>query len=209
MSWELSEEHEMFRKVVRDFAEAEIAPHAAQWDRDHYFPVDVVQAMGDLGLFGLVFPERVGRQRRRLRLAVRRDRRARPSRSVDGHHAVGRRRPRRQPDLPVRHRGAEGPLAARPRRRSSARRVRADRSRRRQRRRRDPHQGAAPRRRMGDRRQRRRSSRTRARRSPRSSRSRPAPTRASRRSSCRPARPGSSSSRRTASSAGTPAIRTA
>ena len=60
MSWELSEEHEMFRKVVRDFAEAEIAPHAAQWDRDHYFPVDVVHAMGDLGLFGLIFPERWG-----------------------------------------------------------------------------------------------------------------------------------------------------
>ena len=60
MSWELSEEHEMFRKVVRDFAEAEIAPHAAQWDRDHYFPIDVVRAMGDLGLFGLIFPERFG-----------------------------------------------------------------------------------------------------------------------------------------------------
>jgi short-chain 2-methylacyl-CoA dehydrogenase len=60
MSWELSEEHEMFRKVVRDFAEAEIAPYAAQWDRDHYFPIDVVRAMGDLGLFGLIFPERFG-----------------------------------------------------------------------------------------------------------------------------------------------------
>ena len=60
MSWELSEEHEMFRRVVRDFAEAEIAPHAAQWDRDHFFPVDVVRAMGDLGLFGLIFPERWG-----------------------------------------------------------------------------------------------------------------------------------------------------
>ena len=31
--WELSDEHEMFRGVVREFAEAEIAPHAAQWDR--------------------------------------------------------------------------------------------------------------------------------------------------------------------------------
>ncbi len=60
MSWELSDEHEIFRKVVRDFAETEIAPHAAQWDRDHYFPVDVVRAMGDLGLFGLIFPERWG-----------------------------------------------------------------------------------------------------------------------------------------------------
>ncbi len=59
-SWELSDDHEIFRRVVRDFAESEIAPHAAQWDRDHHFPVDVARAMGDLGLFGLVFPERWG-----------------------------------------------------------------------------------------------------------------------------------------------------
>jgi alkylation response protein AidB-like acyl-CoA dehydrogenase len=59
-NWELSEEHEAFRRVVRDFAEAEIGPHAAQWDRDHHFPVEVVTAMGDLGLFGLVFPEQWG-----------------------------------------------------------------------------------------------------------------------------------------------------
>ncbi len=49
----LSREHEDFRRPVREFAEAEIAPHVAQWDRDHHFPVDVVRAMGDLGLFGL------------------------------------------------------------------------------------------------------------------------------------------------------------
>lgn len=60
MDFDLSEEHEAFRKVVRDFAEHEIAPHAERWDRDHVFPVDVVQAMGDLGLFGLPFPERYG-----------------------------------------------------------------------------------------------------------------------------------------------------
>jgi short-chain 2-methylacyl-CoA dehydrogenase len=58
--WELSDEHEAFRRVVRDFAESEIEPHAAQWDLDHHFPTDVVRAMGDLGLFGLVFPERWG-----------------------------------------------------------------------------------------------------------------------------------------------------
>jgi butyryl-CoA dehydrogenase len=56
----LSDEQEAFRKVVRDFAESEIAPHAAAWDRDHTFPTDVVRAMGDLGLFGLVFPEEYG-----------------------------------------------------------------------------------------------------------------------------------------------------
>jgi short/branched chain acyl-CoA dehydrogenase len=60
MSWELSEEHEMLRGMVREFAEAEIAPHAAHWDRDHHFPVDVVHRMGELGLFGIVFPERFG-----------------------------------------------------------------------------------------------------------------------------------------------------
>ncbi len=58
--FELSSEHEAFRKVVRQFAETEIAPHAASWDRDHHFPEDVVRKMGDLGLFGLPFPERIG-----------------------------------------------------------------------------------------------------------------------------------------------------
>lgn len=60
MLGELSEEHEAFRAVVRDFATSEIEPHAAAWDRDHYFPVDTVLAMGDLGLFGLIFPEEYG-----------------------------------------------------------------------------------------------------------------------------------------------------
>jgi short-chain 2-methylacyl-CoA dehydrogenase len=60
MSFELSREHEEFRRSVREFATAEIAPHAAQWDRDHHFPVDTVQAMGKLGLFGLTAPEEYG-----------------------------------------------------------------------------------------------------------------------------------------------------
>jgi short/branched chain acyl-CoA dehydrogenase len=58
--FELSAEHEAFRKTVRDFAEREVAPHVAQWDRDHHFPVDLVHAMGELGLFGLVVPEEYG-----------------------------------------------------------------------------------------------------------------------------------------------------
>jgi len=56
----LSREHEEFRRTVREFAEAEIGPHAAQWDRDHHFPVDVVHKMGALGLFGLTSPEEYG-----------------------------------------------------------------------------------------------------------------------------------------------------
>jgi short-chain 2-methylacyl-CoA dehydrogenase len=59
-SFELSEEHEAFRKSVREFAKAEIAPHAARWDKEHHFPTDVVQKMGALGLFGLTAPEEYG-----------------------------------------------------------------------------------------------------------------------------------------------------
>ena len=57
---EFTDEQEQFRKVVRDFATSAVAPHAEAWDRDHTFPVDVVQEMGELGLFGLPFPESYG-----------------------------------------------------------------------------------------------------------------------------------------------------
>ena len=57
--WELSDEHEMLRRV-REFAEAEIAPACAQWDLDHHFPVDVVAAMGDPDSSGSSSPERWG-----------------------------------------------------------------------------------------------------------------------------------------------------
>ena len=60
MSFELSADHEVFRKVVRDFAESEVAPHVAKWDREHYFPVELIPKMGELGLFGLVVPEQYG-----------------------------------------------------------------------------------------------------------------------------------------------------
>ena len=60
MSFDLSPEHEQFRAVVRDFADKVIAPKAAEWDREHHFPTDVVQQMGDLGLFGLTAPEEYG-----------------------------------------------------------------------------------------------------------------------------------------------------
>ena len=60
MRFELDEEHEAFRKVVREFAEAEIAPHAATWDEAAVFPADAVRKMGELGLFALPFPEGIG-----------------------------------------------------------------------------------------------------------------------------------------------------
>ena len=114
MSFELSEDHEQFRRTVRDFAEKEIAPHAAQWDRDHHFPVDVVQKMGALGPVRPQRPGAVRRRRRRLHQPVRGHRGDRPRRPVDGHHPGGRGRARHQPDPDLRHRRAEGHLAARP-----------------------------------------------------------------------------------------------
>jgi short-chain 2-methylacyl-CoA dehydrogenase len=60
MNLDLTDEQDALRAVVRDFARAEIAPHAERWDRDHVFPVEVVRAMGDLGLFGIPFPEEYG-----------------------------------------------------------------------------------------------------------------------------------------------------
>ena len=60
MDFEFSDEQESFRKVVREFADHEIAPHAETWDREHIFPVETVRDMGALGLFGLPFDEEWG-----------------------------------------------------------------------------------------------------------------------------------------------------
>jgi short/branched chain acyl-CoA dehydrogenase len=60
MGTELTDEQASLRDVVREFASAEIAPHAEEWDRDHTFPAETVRAMGDLGLFGIPFPEEYG-----------------------------------------------------------------------------------------------------------------------------------------------------
>lgn len=56
----LTEEQIMIRDMARDFARERIAPNAAQWDRDKHFPADVLQEMGELGLYGMVVPEEWG-----------------------------------------------------------------------------------------------------------------------------------------------------
>jgi len=61
MDFSLSEELEMLRDMVRDFAGEKIAPFADEWDEKHYFPYEeVVKPMGELGLFGTVIPEQYG-----------------------------------------------------------------------------------------------------------------------------------------------------
>ena len=60
VSFELSAEHEAFRKSVREFAEAEIAPHVLEWDEAQHFPVELIPKLAELGLMGVIFPEEYG-----------------------------------------------------------------------------------------------------------------------------------------------------
>src|SRR6058998_1248648 len=62
MDFDTTPEHEEFRKVVREFADEVIAPRAEEMDRKAELPLDIVKQMGDLGLFGLPFPEEYGGQ---------------------------------------------------------------------------------------------------------------------------------------------------
>jgi len=60
MEFELSEEHRMIRRMVRDFAEKEIGPRAEEIDATDQFPDDLFRRMGELGILGLPFPEEYG-----------------------------------------------------------------------------------------------------------------------------------------------------
>ncbi|RPJ12214.1 MAG: acyl-CoA dehydrogenase, partial [Desulfobacteraceae bacterium] len=61
MDFNLSEELQMLRDMVSDFATEKIAPFANEWDEKHYFPYEeAVKPMGELGMFGTVIPEEYG-----------------------------------------------------------------------------------------------------------------------------------------------------
>ncbi|MUN64218.1 acyl-CoA dehydrogenase [Kocuria sediminis] len=60
MNFELDEEYQDLSDTVREFADEVIAPVSARYDRDHEFPYEIVAQMGELGLFGLPFPEEYG-----------------------------------------------------------------------------------------------------------------------------------------------------
>jgi alkylation response protein AidB-like acyl-CoA dehydrogenase len=60
MNFELSEDQQAFISTAKQFAEQEMAPFAAQWDKDHHFPVDVIQKAGELGFCSLYTPESEG-----------------------------------------------------------------------------------------------------------------------------------------------------
>ena len=56
----LSEEQRLVRDTMRAFAQNELAPNAARWDRESHFPREQLRALGDLGALGMVVPERWG-----------------------------------------------------------------------------------------------------------------------------------------------------
>jgi alkylation response protein AidB-like acyl-CoA dehydrogenase len=60
MDFEYTPEQIQLRKSVREFAEAEIAPHVMEWDEAQIFPTDAIRKLGELGYMGAIFPEDLG-----------------------------------------------------------------------------------------------------------------------------------------------------
>ena len=60
MDFAFTEEQREVQALAREFADTEIAPHAAEWDRAHRFPVEVFAKLGELGLMGVCVPEELG-----------------------------------------------------------------------------------------------------------------------------------------------------
>src|SRR5678815_1517704 len=60
MDFEYTPDQLALRKAVREFAEAEIAPHVMEWDEAQTFPLEVVKKLGHLGYMGAIFPEELG-----------------------------------------------------------------------------------------------------------------------------------------------------
>jgi alkylation response protein AidB-like acyl-CoA dehydrogenase len=60
MDFRATEEQELLRRTVREFAEAEIRPHIMEWDEAQQFPMDLLPKLAALGLTGVQFPEEYG-----------------------------------------------------------------------------------------------------------------------------------------------------
>lgn len=60
MNFELSDDEKALQKTVRDFAQAEIAPHCRKWDNESHFPTELVPKLGQLGLLGMTIDEEYG-----------------------------------------------------------------------------------------------------------------------------------------------------
>jgi short-chain 2-methylacyl-CoA dehydrogenase len=60
MDFELSDDHRLIQRTVRDFAVNEIAPVAEELDREKRFPYEIVRRLGELGMMGIPFPQEYG-----------------------------------------------------------------------------------------------------------------------------------------------------
>lgn len=60
MDFDFTPEQEQLRRSVREFAEAEIGPHVAEWDEHQVFPLEAIRKCGRLGYMGAIFPEEYG-----------------------------------------------------------------------------------------------------------------------------------------------------
>lgn len=60
MNFDLTDDQLAFEETARQFAQQELAPNAAMWDREHYFPVEAIKKSGELGFCGLYAPESAG-----------------------------------------------------------------------------------------------------------------------------------------------------
>lgn len=60
MNFQLTEEQELIRQMVREFAETEVKPIAAEIDKNHRFPEETLQKLKDLNLMGVIIPEEYG-----------------------------------------------------------------------------------------------------------------------------------------------------
>ncbi len=60
MNFELNEDQQAFVDAAKEFAASEMAPHAAKWDEESFFPVDVIRNTGELGFLGIYSPEQYG-----------------------------------------------------------------------------------------------------------------------------------------------------
>jgi alkylation response protein AidB-like acyl-CoA dehydrogenase len=60
VDFSFSDEQKQLRKTVREFAQAEIAPHVMEWDETSQFPAELIPKLAEMGLMGVIFPEEYG-----------------------------------------------------------------------------------------------------------------------------------------------------
>ncbi len=60
MNFELDQDQQAFADTAKQFSDQEMLPYAAKWDREHYFPIEVIKKAGELGFCGLYTPEEAG-----------------------------------------------------------------------------------------------------------------------------------------------------